>query len=321
MNEPKVNNRAFYLLIFAISTSTVVGILFPQVGLVTEPYLLLWLGLLLLFNLIKMNLQDLYMVFANPTHLIVLTIFKLIAIPCGLYALMTVIQLIGFFPLTDEVKLSVFLLSGISTGLGSPFVVNFVGGKLPVVVGLIISSSLVVPFTLPLFVFLFFKDKFAIPIFDMIFLLMVALITPLLLSQLIKKYTVRMANYISNNSQIYSLIFIFLINLSIFATYSGYFFSNPVLTFENIMLTFGLFGFFALAGFGIGKVLGFRQDGIMASIISMTYINNILIVVFAHHFFGAEIAALAAFFNIPYYVGILILKKIIPSKSNFHKVM
>jgi BASS family bile acid:Na+ symporter len=139
---------------------------------------------------------------------------------------------------------------------------------------------------------------------------MVALITPLLLSQLIKKYTVRMANYISNNSQIYSLIFIFLINLSIFATYSSYFFSNPVLTFENIMLTFGLFVFFALAGFGIGKVLGFRQDGIIASIISMTYINNILIVVFAHHFFGAEIAALAAFFNVPYYVGILILKKI-----------
>lgn len=317
MSESKVMHQSFNALIFVILTSTISGILFPQIGQFTEPYLLLWLGLLLLFNLIKMELRDLYGVFSRPTHLIALTIFKLIAIPFALYALMTGLQTTGILPLTDGLKLSVFLLAGISTGLGSPFVVNFVGGKLPVVVGLIISSSLLVPFTLPLFVFLFFNNKFAIPIFDMIFLLLVALIAPLLLSQLIKKHTAKIANYITNNSQIYSLIFIFLINLSIFATYSSYFFNNTVITFENILLSFVLFGFFALAGYSIGKVLGFNQDEIIASVISMTYINNILIVVFANHFFGVEVASLAAFFNIPYYVGILILKKVLPQKSRF----
>src|SRR5690242_13907577 len=140
MKEAKAINQALYALIFVILTSTLSGILFPQVGRVTEPYLLLWLGLLLLFNLIKMDLRDLYGVFSRPTHLIALTVFKLIAIPFGLYALMTGIQITGVLPITDEVKLSVFLLAGISTGLGSPFVVNFVCGKLPVVVGLIISS-------------------------------------------------------------------------------------------------------------------------------------------------------------------------------------
>ncbi len=48
--------------------------------------------------------------------------------------------------------------------------------------------------------------------------------------------------------------------------------------------------------------------------ISMIYINNILIVVFAQQFFGTEVAALAAFFNIPYYVGILLLKKTFKAK-------
>lgn len=317
MNESRETNRAFYALLLIIFTSTISGLIFPQIGLLLEPYLLLWLGLLLLFNLIKMNLQDLYRVFANPIHLITLTAFKLIAIPFVLYALMTAIKIFEVAPLTDDLKLSVFLLAGISTGLGSPFVVNFVGGKLPIVVGLIISSSLLVPFTLPSFVFLLFNDKFAIPVFDMIFLLLVALLTPLLLSQLIKKHTAKIGNYITNNSQVYSLIFIFLINFSIFATYSSYFFNNTVLTFENILLSSVLFGFFALAGYSIGKVLGFNQDEIIASIISMTYINNILIVVFANHFFGVEIASLAAFFNIPYYVGILILKKVLPQKSRF----
>jgi BASS family bile acid:Na+ symporter len=179
-------NQTFYALILVIVISTASGILFPKIGLAAEPYLLLWLGLLLLFNLIKMDLRDLYSVFAKPIHLITLTVFKLIAIPFGLYALMTLTQRFGLLALTDELKLSVFLLAGISTGLGSPFVVNFVGGKLPVVVGLIILSSLLVPFTLPSFVFLFFNDKFAIPILDMILLLLVALIAPLVLSHLIK---------------------------------------------------------------------------------------------------------------------------------------
>jgi BASS family bile acid:Na+ symporter len=40
----------------------------------------------------------------------------------------------------------------------------------------------------------------------------------------------------------------------------------------------------------------------------MTYINNILVFVVAERFFDIETAALAALYNIPYYVGLLILR-------------
>jgi bile acid:Na+ symporter, BASS family len=43
-------------------------------------------------------------------------------------------------------------------------------------------------------------------------------------------------------------------------------------------------------------------------IIAMTYINNILVFVVAERFFDIETAALAAFYNIPYYAGLLILR-------------
>jgi BASS family bile acid:Na+ symporter len=39
----------------------------------------------------------------------------------------------------------------------------------------------------------------------------------------------------------------------------------------------------------------------------MSYANNILVAVFAQEFFGTQVAALAALYNIPYYIGILIL--------------
>ena len=307
------SNHTFYYFGLSVLFSTTIGLLFPNIGILVEPYLLLWLGLLLLFNLINMNLSELYTVFSHPKNLIILTIAKLVLIPVGLYAIMNLFSL-TIIPLSANLMLSVFLLSGISTGLGSPFVVNFVGGRLPIVVGLIIATSLSVPFVLPILIFLFFSSNFAIPIFDMIVLLLVALMLPLIASQLLKKVSPKLTDLINKQSLNLSLVFIFLINLGVFAKYSYFFFSNSLVTVENIILAFILFGYYGLTGYGISRLMGLSKDDRISTMISMIYINNILIVVFAQQFFGTEIAALAAFFNIPYYLGILLLKKIFKAK-------
>ena len=307
------SSRTFYYLGLSVLFSTILGLLFPNIGILVEPYLLLWLGLLLLFNLINMNLSELYTVFSHPKNLIILTIAKLVLIPVGLYAIMNLFSL-TIVPINANLMLSVFLLSGISTGLGSPFVVNFVGGRLPIVVGLIIVTSLTVPFLLPILIFLFFSSNFAIPIFDMIVLLLVALMLPLIASQLLKKISPKLTDLINKQSLNLSLVFIFLINLGVFAKYSYFFFSNSLVTVENIILAFILFGYYGLTGYGISRLMGLSKDDRISTMISMIYINNILIVVFAQQFFGTEVAALAAFFNIPYYVGILLLKKTFKAK-------
>ena len=50
--------------------------------------------------------------------------------------------------------------SGISTGLGTPFVTNYVGGRLSIVVGMVIVTSLVVPFILPALVYILYNTNF-----------------------------------------------------------------------------------------------------------------------------------------------------------------
>ena len=74
---------------------------------------------------------------------------------------------------------SCLLLSGISTGLGAPFVVNLIGSQLPLVIGLIIITSIVVPFVLPTIVYAFVRSQFEISLLHMMFLLSIALFTPL----------------------------------------------------------------------------------------------------------------------------------------------
>ena len=132
------------------------GILLPAPGLAVERYILVWLGALLFLNLIRLETRDLLLTLTKPKQIIVLSSIKLVALPLGMYGLTYLVY--------EPFALSVLLLSGISTGLGAPFVANIVGGKLPLVVGMIVTTSLAVPFVLPFIVVTLVGSQFDIPL-------------------------------------------------------------------------------------------------------------------------------------------------------------
>jgi len=143
----------------------------PATGRLIEPYILVWLSALLFLNLLRLNSSDLVAVFKKPRQIAVLSIIKMVALPAGMYLLAYVVY--------EPFALSVLLLSGISTGLGAPFVVNLIGGQLPLVIGMIIVTSVAVPFVLPSIVYILARSQFEIPLLHMMFLLSIALFTPL----------------------------------------------------------------------------------------------------------------------------------------------
>jgi BASS family bile acid:Na+ symporter len=46
-------------------------------------------------------------------------------------------------------------------------------------------------------------------------------------------------------------------------------------------------------------------------------VNNVLVAVFALQFFGAPVAALAALYNIPYYAGIVAIKRMVAWSTRY----
>jgi BASS family bile acid:Na+ symporter len=218
--------------------------------------------------------------------------------------------------------LSVLLLSGISTGLGAPFVTNYVGGRLSIVVAMVIVTSLVVPFILPALVYILYNTEFSIPVFDMILLLVISLIVPLIGSGIIKKYLPTIATSINKSSLSISIILMALINLAIFSKFSDYFYLEFTFVTTTTVIAIVLFAVFAITGYLImnlnnrGTSMKYKISGLIA----ISYVNNILVTVFAQQFFGSQIAALAAFYNMPYYIGIIFLKilysKILKTKNN-----
>jgi BASS family bile acid:Na+ symporter len=277
------------------------GVLLPSAGLLVEPYILVWLGALLFLNLIRLNTSDLVATFTRPRQLAVLSAVKLIALPLGMYVLSYIVY--------QPFALPVLLLSGISTGLGSPFVVNLIGGRLPLVVGMIIATSLAVPFVLPSIVYALVGSQFDIPVLDMVFLLSAALFTPIAAGWFTKKHFPAASRFADEKSFPLSLVFIVLINFGMFAKFSSYFYEEQLFLLQTVATAFLCFVTYSLVGYA--SALGNRHER-NAGLISMSYVNNVLVAVFAFQFFGPQVAALAALYNIPYYVGIVAIKKIMP---------
>jgi bile acid:Na+ symporter, BASS family len=292
------------LVLLSAMASIVTGVLFPTTGMSLEPYLLVWLGGLLYINLINLHPRHLVSTFRKPKALMVFTIGKLILLPCIVYVITSLVY--------PKLALPATLLSGISTGLGAPFAINFIGaGGIGTIAALVTISSLVVPVTLPFILYVFFKDtgEFVIPIYDISFLLVIALFIPLSLGWSTRKYVPRVSKFVAGNSLFLSVIFIILINFSMFARFSQYFFIDQSLVLTSLISASLLFVLYLLVGYLLalsikGQLIATRINGIVA----MTYINNILVFVVAERFFNIETAALAALYNIPYYVGLLILR-------------
>ena len=293
-------------LLVAIAVSTVIGILVPSFGIIFEPHLLVLLGFLLFLNLIKMDPQELGLQFKKPIPIILFTAIKLFAIPLLLFGVTSIIY--------PSLAIPVLLLSGISTGLGAPFVINVFerSHQLPLVVGMIIASSVVVPFVLPSLVyFLVDVEKFHIPFLDMIILLAEALFLPLFAGWLVKSKVPKIAKKIESSSFLPSVILISFMNLGIYAKFSNYFISEYSFVTTMIIAAFVLFFVYGLIGYFTSYIIGKKdKSSRVAAFVIMSYVNNTLVVVFASQFFGTEVAALAAFYNLAYYGLMVPMKKL-----------
>jgi BASS family bile acid:Na+ symporter len=193
-------------------------------------------------------------------------------------------------------------------------------------VGLIIVTSLAVPFVLPPIVHLLVGQHFSIPLTKMIVLLAAALFTPFLAGWVTKRFSTRAAEYVSKNSLYFSIVLIMLINMAVFSKISIYFFESPLFVIEMTLIDFLLFGLYGTVGYTLTLVVSREKKSITndlksntkkskltaatEGLIAMAYVNNILVVVFAEQFFGIQSAVLPALYNIPYYIGIIILKKL-----------
>ncbi|MBI5585891.1 MAG: bile acid:sodium symporter [Deltaproteobacteria bacterium] len=287
------------LLLVAVFGSLGLALAWPDLGAPLAPLLIYFLISLLFLSFLQLNPQEIWSSWKNHGLILLLMgIIKLVALPLVLY--------FPFYWFWPEYALPVLLLSGISTGVVAPFISGLVGAQTPLVLGLVVLTSLVVPFSLPVLVKLLAGEELRLSFAAMFRVLALIIFLPAFLALIMKKISPGLTRRIGRIRYPLSLIFFALINQAVFSRYQDFFRARPQELLNAALIAYLLSIVFHGVGWGLswGQEVGVR----LAQAVSLAYVNNILVVVFSAQFFGPLSPTLAAMYLLPFFTLIVPLR-------------
>jgi BASS family bile acid:Na+ symporter len=287
------------VLFMVIFASAATAVTWPDHWWFLQPFLLYFMMLLLFLSFLKIDFHALLDTSWSATgRLALLTVAKLIILPTVLY--------LAARRLIPEFAVPILLLSGISTGVVGPFIANLVGANLALVLRMVIVTSLLVPFTLPVLVEILAGASIAIPLGLMMRLLGLVIFIPIAGVVILRRIYPDAPAALAPFQYPISLAIFGVINLGVFSKYSEFIFDNPgklltcVVLVYVLSILFWITGYVLLPGRGHGERLGAG--------VSMAIMNNVLVIVFSAQFFGALSPTLAAMYMLPFFTMIVPVK-------------
>jgi len=280
------------ILFCVVIASLAGGILLPRVGELFQPFILYLLMILLYLSFLSIRLDAIRRTFSGQARDIArLSILKLIAFPVATYLI--------FLLVAPAYAPSALLLAGSSTGAVAPFISTLVAANGPLVIAMVVISSLLVPFILPLLVKLIMGQTMEIPLAVMVQMLAAMIFIPLAASEATRRFLPGAVPLIIKGRYAMSLMLFTGTNMGVFSKYSDYFYSHPgaILAATGMSVLIGA----VLFGMGIFSLGRASTEDRLAAAISVANINSVLIVVFAARFFGPLETMVAAMFLIPFY--------------------
>jgi bile acid:Na+ symporter, BASS family len=287
------------LLLITIFGSMGLGLYWPGLGRPLVPWLTWFLVFLLFLSFLQLKLDDVWTSWKkHGLRLLSLGVIKLLALPIGLYFL--------FHRLWPEYALPVLLLSGVSTGVTAPFISGLVGAQTTLVLGMVVLTSLLLPFSLPLLVGFLSGEELRISFGAMFQVLALVIFIPALLVVVLRRVCPRLLEKLSGVRYPVSLCCFAVINLAVFSRYQGFFWARPLEILNTTLVAYVL----SLIFHGVGWVIfrGQQVEVRLAQTVSLAYVNNILVVVFAARFFGPLATTLSVMYLLPFFTFIVPLR-------------
>ena len=287
------------ILLLVILLSVLTAILLPRFGSFFQPFPLYLMMVLLFLSFLSIRLDAVFRIARDfAGSILFLSFLKAIALPIGTYFLFKV-----FYP---SYAIAALLLSGISTGVLAPFISNFVKANSPLVLVMVVITSLITPFTLPAITKMLLSHSFDFSMLIMIRTLCLIVLVPMGAVEALRHIRPHFVATIMKRQFPVSLVTIALINLGVFSRYANFFRQKPSAILEAFVVAIVLAGIYLLVG--ILALPRGRVENQLAAVISLGNINNVLIIVFASQFFGPLEPTVAAMYIFPFFGLILPLR-------------
>jgi len=295
------------ILLAVIFLSAAIAIFAPGFCSPLQPYPLYFMMSLMFLSFLRINFDSLLDTsLSSLKRLFVLVLFKLIFLPAALYWVASF--------LVPEFAVPVLLLTGISTGVVAPFIANLLDTDVAPVLRMVIITSLLAPFTLPVLVKTVAGTEVQIPLELMIKLLAMVIFMPMLAVILARRFFMDTLEKLLQFHFPISLFIFAAINLGVFSKYSYFFFQEPSVLFMCLAIAYGLSIVYYLVGFLL--VPKERSSDRIAAGVSFAIMNNVLVIVFSSHFFGPLSPTLAAMYMFPFF-SMVVPIKILVSRSKW----
>jgi len=287
------------VLLVVIYSSLGAGILFPEIGRPFQPLPLYCMMTLLFLSFLSIKISQIGNTARRSAQLIgVFLLIRMILVPLGIAIL--------FKFLWPAYSLSALLLSGISTGVVAPFISTMLQANTPLVLVVVVISSLLVPFTLPPLVDLLFSRSMDISLLSMMRLLFMVVFVPVAMAEILKRTSRAVVEKLIQKQYYISLVMFTVTNMGIFSRYSEFFYQHPATIAAAVGASFLLAGIYFVAGLVISW--GRKPEDQVATVICLGIMNNVLVIVFSSEFFTPLEPTVAAMYMIPFFGLILPLR-------------
>jgi BASS family bile acid:Na+ symporter len=281
-----------WVLLAATLCSILAGMIWPDYGKPFQPYPVYCMMALLFFSFLPIRLGAVLSSVKSSLRDLGWCVFlKLILLPSALFLCFRYI-----FP---EYAMAALLLSGVSTGVSSPFFAGLMQANMSLVFAMVVASSILVPFTLPALVHILGGETIEISLLAMSRLLGLVIFCPLILAEILKRFAPNFTAKLSRAQYGMSITAFVITNLGVFSRYAGFLHEEP----STILICLGVSVILAAAYFAAGVLfsVGRPLPDHLSLIITFGMINNVLVVVLCSEFFGHLEATVAAMYTIPFF--------------------
>lgn len=287
------------ILLLVIYSSLLTGIFFPKTCEIFQPFPLYCMMSLLFLSFLSISVLEIAQTITSNGLVIGVFLFiKMILFPAMVFFLFNT-----FLP---KYSLSVLLLTGISTGVIAPFFSGLLEVNTPLVMVVVVCSSLLVPFTLPPMVDILCGRSLELSVWAMMRLLLIVIFVPVLVTQILRKFALGVVELLKQNQFPISLCLFAVTNMGIFSKYSHFFYQEPMTIVLATVVAFVL----AFLYFVSGLLLSWKRsvEDQVSTIICLGIMNNVLVVVFSSQFFTPIEPTVAAMYMIPFFALIVPLR-------------
>lgn len=287
------------ILLVVIYASLLAGVVAPGFGGYFQPYPLYAMMTLLFLSFLSIRVADIReTVKGRAGPILSYLVFRMLLLPVAVGLL--------FQAAWPEYALAALLLSGISSGVVAPFMSNLVRANTPAVLVVVIVSSLLVPFTLPILVKFLFARSMEISLPGMMRLLLLVVFVPLAAAEGLRRSSRALADRLMRHQFPISVSLFAVTNLGIFSRYSDFFYQQPLAIAVATLVACILGALYFLAGLLVAWRRPLADQ--LAAVIGLGIMNNVLVIVFSSQFFGPLEPTVAAMYMIPFFALLLPLR-------------